>query len=370
MATLRERHSLSSSASDKVTKHLVVDLRGSGIHYKVGDSLAVYPLNDAAIVARILASLSATGDEVVIPKTGDALPLRQFLNAKANVQQCGRALLRLLADRQQHDRKRAELDHLLLPEHKEALTAYLEPRHVWDLLEEHSDAKISAQELTSCLMPLLPRFYSIASAMAAVGEEAHLTVALTEYEANGHRRLGTASHYLCHHAPLHEAVVPVYLQPSKDFTLPADVTAPLIMIGPGTGVAPYRGFLQERVVSGSMGKHWLFFGERRQLTDFYYEEYWREMEARGHLRLSLAFSRDQAEKVYVQHKLEAQGAEVYQWLQAGAYLYVCGDAHRMAKDVDQALQRVIVKHGNKTEAEAAEALKQMRKDKRYLRDVY
>lgn len=370
MATLRERYSLSSSASDKVTKHLVVDLKGSGIHYKVGDSLAIYPLNDAKIVSRLLTTLSATGDEIVVSKSGDALPFRQFLNAKANLQHGGRSLLRLIADKQSHDRKRAELEHLLLPESKADFTAYLEARHIWDLLEEHSDAVLTPQELAACVMPLLPRFYSIASSMAAVGEEAHLTVALTEYESNGQRRLGTASHYLCHEAPLHEAILPVYLQPSKDFTVPADVTAPLIMIGPGTGVAPYRGFLQERVVAGATGKHWLFFGERRQLSDFYYEDYWHELEARGHLRLSVAFSRDQAEKIYVQHRLEENGAELFQWLLDGAYLYVCGDAERMAKDVEQSLLRIIATHGAMSDAEAADFLKKLRKDKRYLRDVY
>lgn len=370
IATLRERYGLSSPASDKVTKHLVLDLKGSGMHYKVGDSLAVFALNDPEIVSRVLATLGATGNETVIARGSDPTVFSHFLNAKANLQQCGRGLVQALADRQSDPRKQKRLQDLLLPESKDNLTQYLHDRHVWDLLDEQGDARITPQELATFLMPLLPRFYSLASSMMAVGEEAHLTVALTEYETNAHRRLGTASHYLCHRAPLHEAVIPVYLQPSKDFTLPADDAAPILMIGPGTGVAPYRGFLQERVLSGATGKNWLFFGERHRLTDFYYEDYWTELTSRGHLRLTLAFSRDQAQKVYVQHQLENHAEEVYQWIQEGAYIFVCGDAHRMAKDVDQALLRIVSAQGAKSDAEAAEFLKRLRKEKRYLRDVY
>jgi sulfite reductase (NADPH) flavoprotein alpha-component len=370
IATLRERYDLSGPDSDKITKHLVLDLKGSGIHYKVGDSLAIFALNDPTTVNRVLKTLGATGEEIVIPKGGDPTPLRQFLSAKANLQHCGRSLLQLMETRQRDAQRQAALQMLLLPENKEEMNRYLHDRHVWDLLDEQLEVRINPQELAGTLMPLLPRFYSLASSMMAVGEEAHLTIALTAYESNGRRRLGTASDYLCHRAPLYEAVIPVYLQPSKDFTLPVDDSAALIMIGPGTGVAPYRGFLQERVLRGATGKHWLFFGERHRLTHFYYGDYLAELESRGHLRLNLAFSRDQAHKVYVQHQLESHGAEVYRWIQDGAYTYVCGDAHRMAKDVDQALTRIIAQHGNKSDAEATEMLKKLRKDKRYLRDVY
>lgn len=360
MATISERYALSKPGSSKTTQHLTIDLRCSGIQYKTGDSLGIYPLNDPSIVAQILALLGASGEEWVVTKTGEELQFRQFLSCKANLHSCSRSLLRALT--QDH-----QLDSLL--EDKEASKAYLDKYHVWDLLKEHR-AAISPQQFTGLLMPMLPRFYSIASSMLAVGEEAHLTVGLTEYDTHGHRRLGVASHYLCHLAPLHETVIPIYLQPSKEFTLPAQDDAPMIMIGPGTGVAPYRGFMQERMIRDAKGKNWLFFGERNRKTDFFYQEYWNELEARGFLRLETAFSRDQPHKIYVQHLLLQEGAEIYRWLQEGAYFYVCGDAAEMAKAVDETLHHIFQEHGGKDHAGAAEAVKALRREKRYLRDVY
>lgn len=369
LATITDRYSLTRPGSSKTTFHLVLDLRESGIHYKPGDSLAIYPLNDPIIVARILSLLGANGEERVMMKTGEELPFRQFLGAKANLHACGRSLFATLISGYPEGGRRSEFDQMLFPESRDILKAYLEQYHVWDLLEE-SKATISPQVLTELLMPLLPRFYSIASSMNAVGEEAHLTVSLTEYESGGYKRLGVASHYLGHLAPLHEAVIPVYLQPSKDFTVPVDDGASMIMVGPGTGVAPYRGFLQERMVRNAAGRNWLFFGERNRETDFFYQDYWSELEIRGKLRLDSAFSRDQQRKVYVQHLLLERGDEIYHWLKEGAYLYVCGDAENMAKAVDETLQRIYQQYGGLDRLQAAEAVKALRKEKRYLRDVY
>lgn len=370
IATLTDRHSLTKSTSSKTTMHLVLDISGSDMRYKVGDSIGIYPLNDPSIVNRILKALDVRGDVSITTKTGVEMHLQQFLSSKANLHSCSTNLVRAIVQRQDNAKKRGFLEQLLAEDQKDALKDYLEQRHVWDLLQENAEARLEPQELVGFLMPLLPRFYSIASSMMAVGEEIHLTVTLTQYETNAQRRLGVASHYLCHLAPLHEAVIPLYLQPSKDFTLPAEDATSIIMIGPGTGVAPYRGFMQERMLRGAVGRHWLFFGERHRATDFFYEEYWREIEARGQLRVDLAFSRDQADRIYVQHRMLERGAELYRWIAEGATVYVCGDASRMAKDVDQALQMIFKEHGHLDDQGASEALKNLRKEKRYLRDVY
>ncbi|MBA3816418.1 MAG: sulfite reductase, partial [Parachlamydiaceae bacterium] len=211
---------------------------------------------------------------------------------------------------------------------------------------------------------------SIASSMMAVGEQVHLTVSELQYETNGHQRHGICTHFLCQLAPLKENVVPIYLQASNGFTLPADSSTPIIMVGPGTGVAPFRAFLQERVAQGATGLNWLIFGECHQAFNFYYEDYWQELVNEGHLRLDTAFSRDQEHKIYVQHRLMEHGAEIFALLQKGAVFYVCGDAHRMAKDVDAALHYIAQKYGELDEPAAKAFIKQLKAEKRYLRDVY
>jgi sulfite reductase (NADPH) flavoprotein alpha-component len=217
----------------------------------------------------------------------------------------------------------------------------------------------------------LPRFYSISSSQRCVGEEIHLTVAPLEYESNGHKRRGVCTHYLCQLVELHDPVIPIFVQSSHGFNLPQDLHIPLVMIGPGTGVAPFRAFMQERLLHHqSKGRHWLFFGEWNRDYDFFYEEDWLEFSKQGHLRLGLAFSRDQEQKVYVQHKMWEAGEELFQWLEEGAYLYVCGDAQRMAKDVEVALQSIIQEFGKKEAQAAKEYIKHLRQQKRYLRDVY
>jgi sulfite reductase (NADPH) flavoprotein alpha-component len=219
-------------------------------------------------------------------------------------------------------------------------------------------------------MPLLPRLYSIASAQEVVGNEAHLTVANLSYRTNHHIRRGVCTHYLCDLAPLGEKCVPVYHHPNRGFTLPDDPQAALIMIGPGTGIAPYRGFLQARIAHGHPGRNWLFFGEWNRATDFFYEDEWRAMQNRIPLRIDTAFSRDQEYKIYVQHRMLEQGAELFAWLEEGAYLFVCGDANHMAKDVDGALHQIVEKHGDRTPDDAKAYLKELKAAKRYLRDVY
>jgi sulfite reductase (NADPH) flavoprotein alpha-component len=279
--------------------------------------------------------------------------------------------MRVVAERQTNLVKKHALETLLQESQREACKVYLVNHEVWDFLEANEEVCFSSQDLADLLMPLLPRFYSISSSQKFVGEEVHLTVAPLEYESNGQLRRGVCTHYLCSLAELHKPSVPVFIQPSHGFHLPENPEIPMIMIGPGTGIAPFRAFLQERLYHHqSKGKHWLFFGEWNQAHDFFYEEEWKEFCNRGHLRLDLAFSRDQEHKIYVQHKMWEQGKELWRWLEEGAHLYVCGDAQRMAKDVEAMLQAIVIEFGKKESQAAKNFLKHLRQEKRYLRDVY
>lgn len=371
LASIKERYSLCGEDSNKCTQHIVLDLTGSEITYNVGDSIGVYPQNDHALVAKTLYAMKADGNEVVLDKHGEkSWKLKDFLTTHANVSEISRKLLSELCFRQLNPIKKAHLETLQAEGNKEALKAYLEIHHLWDILEAHPEVEFSHQELCNLLMPLLPRFYSIASAQHVVGNEVHLTVALLKYESNGHERRGVCTHYLCHVAPLNQPVVPVYIQPHHGFTIPNDPNAAIIMVGPGTGVAPYRAFMQERIVQNAPGANWLFFGECHSATDFFYESYWQSLVDTGKLRLDTAFSRDQDYKVYVQHRMLEKGNELFEWLDQGAYFYVCGDAHYMAKDVEAALLQIFQQHGHMDEQAAKHYLKKLRQEKRYLRDVY
>lgn len=372
LASIKERYTLSKPGSQKNTQHLVLDLKGSGITYQVGDSIGIFPQHDIELVDKTLQALKATGQEKIqLKQIEEALVLRECLTAKLNITGISPKLFREMTDRQKDSDKKYMLETLQQEGEREALKAYLEKHEVWDFLAANEEVMFTPQELVDLLMPLLPRFYSISSAQKYVGEEVHLTVAALEYESNGHKRRGVCTHYLCALVELHTPVVPVFIQPSHGFYLPPDPHIPLIMIGPGTGIAPFRAFLQERLLHHqSKGKHWLFFGECNREYDFFYEEDWLELSRWGDLRLELAFSRDQEHKIYVQHKMWEKGEELYQWLEQGAYLYVCGDAQRMAKDVEVMLQTIAQEFGKKDAQEAKNYLKQLRQQKHYLRDVY
>ncbi len=371
LASIKSRHPLSKVGSKKEIFHIELDLAHSGLTYQVGDSLGVFALNDPELVEKTIKALKATGEEIVFEKQTNApWPLWDFLEKKANITEMSRKLLQEVMQRQTDPTKKAQLELLFEEGNKEKLKSYLESHEIWDLLLENEEAVFPLQELCNLLMPMLPRLYSISSSMHAVGEEVHLTIASLQYESNGHLRKGVCTHYLCHLAPVNQPVVPVYLQPHHGFTLPEDHRAPIIMIGPGTGVAPFRAFMQERLSRNALGKNWLFFGEWHRSHHFFYEEFWKELEKQEKLRLSLAFSRDQAHKIYVQHQMLEHGDELYQWIKEGAYLYVCGDAHQMAKDVDATLHQIVQRHGNMDEMAAKSFIKQLRQDKRYLKDVY
>lgn len=369
LASVKERYSLSKLGSKKETVHIVLDIEGSGLQYEPGDSLGVFPVNDAELVKRTLEALKASGDEVVQDKKGESFAFRNYLTTHANLKGISRKTVQKLISHLPLPQKKP-LELLLEEGHKEALKEWMLSHELWDLIEHHPEVHFTPQEVVDLAMPLLPRFYSIASSQKQHPNEIHLTVAYLRYETRGISRVGVCTHYLCQLAPLHQPIVPLYIQPSHDFKLPQDPDASMIMIGPGTGVAPFRSFLQEREARQDTGKSWLFFGEWTRSHEFFYEEEWEKWVKTGNLKLTTAFSRDQERKIYVQHRLKEMGKEVYQWLEQEAYIYVCGDAHQMAKDVEQALKEIIQEHGHFDAKEAQDYIKRLRTQKRYLRDVY
>ena len=262
------------------------------------------------------------------------------------------------------------LNTLLLPENKMALMEYIGGREIIDLLIDYPVKDLKANDLVAIMRKLPPRLYSIASSLQAHPDEVHLTVGVVRYNSHGRDRKGVCSSFLADDLPVGQTV-DVFVSPNKHFKLPDDPNTPLIMVGPGTGIAPFRAFIEERAATGAKGKNWLFFGDQHYLTDFLYQTEWQGYLKQGLLtKLDVAFSRDQSEKVYVQDRMLANSQELYQWLEKGAYFCVCGDASRMAADVDRALHQVIEAAGNKSAEQAVEYVKQMKADKRYLKDVY
>lgn len=357
LAKIKDRSPLTKSGSTKKTFHVVLNLKNSGIRFKVGDSIAIFGQNDPHLAERILAALNATGDETVTdPRSDSSLTLHSFLIHKANLSRLPSSFLKIV-----------DPNHPLLQD-KAALTTYLAAHDPLDFFSSHPHLPL--QEVVNQFAPLLPRFYSVASSLKTHPEEVHLTVSLSTYEHRGETRYGVASHFLCNLAQENITPIPSYVQPTLHFTLPQDTQAPIIMIGPGTGVAPFRAFLHERIALNAPGKNWLFFGERHRAFDFFYEDFWSTLVNENKLRLDLAFSRDHAEKQYVQHKMVEHGLELWNWLQEGAYLYVCGEAKPMANEVEATLYRIFQEHGGLKEVEAKALLKEMRIQKRYLVDVY
>lgn len=371
-SSIKERYSLSKTGSKKETIHLVLDLKDSGLTYEVGDSVGIYPKHDQELVEKTLLAMRATGSELFLHKqTNEQIPLREYLCTKANITEVSPKLFKEVWIRQKNDEKKQALGVLLEENNREAFKEYVESHEIWDFLQTHHEAEFDPVELAGFFMPMLPRFYSISSSQKHVGSEVHLTIAPLEYESRGHKRRGVCTHYLCSLTELNDPSIPLFIQPSHGFKLPENLETSLIMIGPGTGIAPFRAFLQERILCHqSKGKHWLFFGEWNKAYNFFYEEDWNHFASQGNLKVDVAFSRDQEHKVYVQHKMLENGQEVFQWLENGAYIYVCGDAKHMAKDVDATLQFIIGEYGSKNPQEVKDYMKLLRQQKRYLRDVY
>ncbi|CRX38990.1 diflavin oxidoreductase [Estrella lausannensis] len=370
-ASLIERYNLCSRESNKETYHLTLDIAESGISYEVGDCIGVAPANDPKIAEKLLKLFGVQGDESVVTKRdGESLAFHEFLLRKANLVQVNKKFFSKVAEKAHCKKAKERFMEMLGASDPDLLKAHLEERHVPDLIEEAGGASVEPQEVVDLLMPLMPRFYSIASSLRTHPGEVHLTVAKVSYELLGQPRGGVCTHYLSERTPLKQPEIPIFLQPHSGFTIPKDSMAPMIMIGPGTGVAPFRAFMQERQAIGAKGKNWLFFGDWYQDGTFLYGDYWRQMHSKEGLKLDLAFSRDQESKIYVQHRMLEKGKELHAWLQEGAYLYVCGDAKRMARDVEAALLQILAEHGGMTDEEAKDYVRSLRKTGRYLRDVY
>jgi sulfite reductase (NADPH) flavoprotein alpha-component len=372
-ARIIDQRLLSQPGSAKETRHFAVSLAGSGLHYKAGDSLGVFPTNRPEEVAELLRLLGATGDEPVSPamlRLTAPIPLRDALTARLALSGPTRKFVETLAAKTTSADEQARLAGLLAPESKEVLTAWLDEREFVDLLAEFPGARFTPQEFVDHQRKLMPRLYSIASSPRVFPTEVHLTVAVVRYTTNHRDRVGVATTFLADRVQQHNTPVPVFVSHSH-FGVPDNGARDCIMVGPGTGVAPFRAFLQERIAAGATGRNWLFFGDQHRATDFLYGGEWEAWHAAGQLtRLDTAFSRDQPAKIYVQDRMRENAAELWAWLQAGAYFYVCGDAKRMAKDVDTALHDVISQQGGMTLPQAIDYVKQMKKDKRYQRDVY
>ncbi|WP_349431081.1 sulfite reductase subunit alpha [Methylomarinum sp. Ch1-1] len=356
---------LTSPDSSKETRHYEISIEGSGLSYEAGDALCVLPTNCPELVADIIEAIGCNGDEDE-PVNGELMTLSEALRTHFEIKLPSKELLEEIARRSGDQ----ELNALLESGDKDKLSDYLWGRDTLDLLLQFPDMEFSAAEFLALLKPLQHRAYSISSSGNMHPDNVHLTVASVRYHSHDRDHKGVCSTYLADLVD-EETEVKVFFQPNKIFRVPDNDDVPMIMVGPGTGVAPFRAFLQERELRQAKGKNWLFFGDRNAATDFIYREELEAMQEKGVLsRLDLAFSRDQAEKIYVQDKMRENGAELFAWLEQGGYFFVCGDAYRMAKDVDKALHDIIAEHGKLSEAEAADYVNQLKKDKRYVRDVY
>lgn len=369
IATVKKVYDLSGPGSPKDTKHYEIDLSGGSLEYTPGDSLAVQPMNDPVLVDETLQALGFSSEEIVKhAKTGADVPIRQALIEGNSITEVDNKMIKAIIDK---TGGATPLARLIGPEHKEELKTYLWGRFVIDLLLEHPTARFEPQEFINLLKKLNIRLYSISSSQKAAPTEVHLTVATVKYASYNRSRGGVASTFLAERI-MPDTKIPVFVNPGKGFRLPEPTEdTPIIMCGPGTGIAPFRAFLQERKATNAKGKAWLFFGEVSEKTCYFYKDEWDAYRADGTLtKLSTAWSRDQAEKIYVQHKMLENSAEFYQWLEEGAIFYVCGDASRMAVDVDKALHTIIEKEGGKTPEEAQVYVAAMKEAKRYRRDVY
>jgi sulfite reductase (NADPH) flavoprotein alpha-component len=356
---------LTAESSSKETRHYEIAITGSGLSYEAGDALCVMPTNCPKLVADILEAIGCKGDEDE-PVNGESIALHEALRTQFEIKLPSKELIEEIASRSGDQ----ELNGILESGDKDKLADYLWGRDTLDLLLQFPQVEFSAAEFISLLKPLQHRAYSISSSGKMHPDTVHLTVASVRYESYSRLHKGVCSTFLADLVD-DETEVRVFFTPNKVFRVPDDNSLPMIMVGPGTGIAPFRAFLQEREYRNASGKNWLFFGDRNSATDFIYREELEDMQKKGLLtRLDLAFSRDQEEKIYVQDRMRENGAELFTWLEQGGYFFVCGDAYHMAKDVDKALHDVIAEHGNLSEQQAIDYVNQLKKDKRYVRDVY
>lgn len=366
-AEVLENLNLNGRGSNKETRHLELSLEGSGLTFEPGDSLGIYPENDPALVDMLLEEMKWDPEEMVtVGKQGDVRPLKEALLSHFEITVLTKPLLEKAAQFSANE----ELRELLSPGNEEKLKAYLEGRDLLDLIRGFSPWGVSAGEFISILRKMPARLYSIASSLSANPDEVHLTIGAVRYNSHSRERKGVCS-ILCAERLNPGDSLPVYIQHNQNFKLPKNPDAPIIMVGPGTGIAPFRSFMQEREEIGTEGKSWLFFGDQHFVTDFLYQTEWQKWLKDGVLtKMDVAFSRDTDEKVYVQHRMLENSKELFEWLQEGAALYICGDEKNMAHDVHNTLLQIIENEGGMSRENAEEYLADMQQQKRYQRDVY
>ncbi|MFJ7307908.1 assimilatory sulfite reductase (NADPH) flavoprotein subunit [Peribacillus frigoritolerans] len=366
-AEVLENINLNGRGSNKETHHLELSLEGSGLTFEPGDSLGIYPKNDSDLVDMLLMELDwDPGETVKINKQGDLRQLRESLISDFEITVLTKSLIEQAAQLSGNE----DLKELLEPGNEERLKEYREGRDLLDFVRDFGSWGESAQEFVSILRKMPARLYSIANSLSAFPDEVHLTIGAVRYESHGRERNGVCS-ILCADRLQPGDTLPVYIQHNQNFKQPKNPDTPIIMVGPGTGIAPFRSFIQDREESEAKGKTWLFFGDQHFVTDFLYQTEWQKWLKTGVLtKMDVAFSRDTDEKVYVQDRMREQSGELYEWLQEGAAVYICGDEKNMAHDVHNTLIEIIEKEGNMSHADAQAYLEDMQQNKRYQRDVY
>ncbi|MFF2878490.1 sulfite reductase subunit alpha [Gottfriedia sp. NPDC057991] len=358
---------LNGTDSNKETRHIELSLKGSGFTYVPGAALGVVPSNDPELVAALINEMKWDEEAVVtVGKQGETLSLKEALTSYFEITLITKKILQQAATFTENE----ELKNLVMVENATQLKEYCYGRDLLDMLRDFGPWSASAQEIVSLLRKMTPRLYSIASSIAANPDEVHLTIGAVRYTAHGRERKGVCS-VLCSERIKEGDTLPVYVQVNKHFYLPESGDVDIIMVGPGTGIAPFRSFIQERAVNKVAGRSWLFFGDQHEASDFLYKSELEKYQQDGVLtKIDTAFSRDTDQKVYVQHKMLENSKEMFEWIEKGAYFYVCGDKEYMAKDVNEALITILENEGA-MDREAAEAhLKDMQKQGRYQRDVY
>ncbi len=366
-AEVLENINLNGRGSNKETRHLELSLEGSGLVYEPGDSLGIYPTNNPALVDELIQTCGWNAEEsVTVHKNGDTLPLKEALTSHFEITVLTKPLLQKIAELT----KSESLYALLEEGNEEKLKEYIAGRDLVDAARDFGPFEGTAADFTSILRKIPARLYSIASSLKANDEEVHLTIGAVRYDAHGRERQGVCS-ILCAERLQPGDTLPVYIQHNQNFKLPQDPDAPIIMVGPGTGIAPFRSFMQEREEMGANGKSWLFFGDQHFVTDFLYQTEWQKWLKDGVLtKMDVAFSRDTEEKVYVQHQMKKQSKELFEWLEQGAYVYICGDEKHMAHDVHNTLLSIIQEEGAMSKEKAESYLANLQQQKRYQRDVY
>ncbi|HEU64455.1 MAG TPA: hypothetical protein ENH96_03595 [Chlamydiae bacterium] len=354
ISRIKHRELLNKEGSSKKTYHLILDINDSNISYEPGDSVAILVENDPRIVDLTINYMKADPtQEIINPRTNANIKLIDFLTKKANISKANFNFIKLFD-------KKLKIDEL-----KTLITTH----HIWDILKLFPKHKITAQDMCANMMPLLPRLYSITSSLKMYPNEMHLLITHVSYELGGIKRNGVATEYICNLSQTLKTKIPIYIQPSHGFRLTKDLDKPIIMIASGCGLAPFRSFLEERFITQAKGNNWLIFGERNSKTDFYFEDFFKDLEEKNLLRLTTAFSRDQEDKIYVQDRLLENASDVWQWIHSGCLIYSCGGL-AMGRAVDETLQNIFTQEGNLSKEESRAFFKSLIKEKRYLKDIY